>query len=443
MSVLLTEKFQDILESSKFAPVESADKSTLAQLFENHEKEMKLSESVMSADIALFTPVLMPLVRRVYPALIANELVGTQALTMPTGYLYAMTNRYIGNSVNGIKPADKGQILVVADASVFTLGGDITTAGGATGKVVYKEGNNVLVSNTSSTIFQDGDAVDNAAPFAASATTVVETYSNQSMFKKILKGYSGPMATASAEVLGDEMNEVGFNIERTMAEAKSRKLKTKYTIEFFQDLKTMHGLDAEKELMDLMAMELKLGIDREIIQAVNDNATVTADANINAYQGRWEIEKYRSLAIRLSNESRIIGQETRKGAANTVLCSGKVATALEQIGSFTLSPVKAGLDSVMGGITPAVGTFDGKYKIIVVNFATTDYMTTIYKGANNRDNGIFFAPYQLANVIKTVDPVSGQPAMLISSSYAICANPMNPETYMRTTQENFINTVLA
>jgi hypothetical protein len=425
--------------------VDDADKVNLAQLFENHEKEMKLSESIMSADVALFTPILVPLVRRVYPALVANELVGIQSLNMPTGYLYAMTNRYTGNSINSIKPAANGQIVTAGSATGFVVGGDITSDGGATGKVVYIEGNNILVDLTGTKLFQNGDHLDNANPFVAASapTTAVSTYSNQSMFKKILPGYSGSYATSAGEALGNDMMEVGFDIERTMAEAKTRKLKAKYTIELFQDLKAMHGLDGEKELMDLMAMELKLGIDREVVAKIASTATVTVDANIGTYQGRWEVEKYRSLAIRLSNESRIIGQETRKGGGNTMLVSGKVATALEQLGGFILSPVKASMDTVMAGITPAVGTFDGRYKVVVDNFATSDYATVIYKGATNKDAGLFFAPYQMANVVKTVDPTSGQPAVILSSRYDIVANPMNPETYMRTMAVNFTGTVLA
>lgn len=439
---LLTEKFADILESTKYSALSDNDRVSLAQLFENHEKEMKLGESIMSADVALFTPILVPLVRRVFPALIANDLVGIQALNMPTGYLYALTNRFVGSTTNPIKPANNGQIVVLSDASGFTVGGNITSDAGAAGKVVYKEGNNVLVALSGVTLFQDGDDVDNASPYAASAATVSATYSNQSMFLKLLPGYSGPYATAAGEVLGNDMNEVGFSLERTMVEAKTRKLKAKYTIEMFQDLKAMHGLDGEKELMDLMAMELKLGIDREIVAAVNSTATITPDANVNAYQGRWEIEKYRGLGVRIANESRKISQDTRKSSGNVVLVSGKVATALEQLGGFILSPVKNTIDSTIAGVTPAVGTFDNKYKIVVDNFATTDYATVLYKGASSKDAGLFFAPYQMANVVKTVDPTTGQPAVILASRYGVTTNPMNPETYLRTFNVNFTGTIL-
>lgn len=438
----LTEKFQEVLESNKYVGLEGSSKSTMARILENQEADYKLSESTYSSDIAQFTPILIPLVRRVYPALIANDITGVQALTMPTGYIYAMTNRYTGTSDNTISPNNKGQILAVNDASAFTVGGDVATAAGATGKVVYIEGNNLLVSNTSNTIFANSDVLDNANPFSAGAASVTATYSNQALFTKVLKNYTGPYATTVAEQMGSNMKEVGFEIERAVANAQSRKLKGKYTLETLQDMKSMHGLDAEKELMDMMAMELKLEIDRDVIAKVNSTATVVGDANISTYDGRWEVEKYRMLAIKLANEARIIGQETRKGGGNTILASGKVVTALEQLGGYIVSPVKNTIDSVMAGITPAVGTFDNRYKVVTDNFATSDYATVLYKGASNKDSGVFFAPYVGASFVKTTNPESGQPTIILSTRYDVVNNPMNPETYLRTFAVNFSSTVL-
>lgn len=435
---MLTEKYQDILASEKFATLTESEKVEYAQLIDNQVKEDKLSESTLTADIAQFTPILVPMVRRVYPALIANELVGVQSLQMPTGYLYAMTNRYTGTSANPISPVGKGQILTVGDASSFAVGGDISAdtiahgGSGATGKVVYIEGKNILVSVTSDVYF-GLESVDNATPFVAGATTVTASYSNQAMFTKVLKNYTGPVATSVAETLGTDMKEVGFGVDKVLAEAKSRALKGKYTLEMLQDLKAMHGLDANKEIMDLMSQELKLEIDREIITSVNDLGAqnAVADATISSYAGRWEIEKYRSLAIRLSNEARIIGTQTRKGAANKALVSPRVATILENIGTFTLAPVKSGVDSVISGVSPKIGRFDNKLDVIVDNFATTDYATVLYKGASNKDAGMFFAPYQGAAFQNVTDPVTGQPAVILKTRYAVVNNPMNPETYVR------------
>ncbi len=443
--MLLTEKYQDLLDSDKFAPVHGVDRGVMAQLIENQAQEVErmISEGTLTGDVASFTPILIPMVRRVYPQLIAHQIAGVQPLSMPTGYLYAMTSRYTGNKDLGIAPTKNGQILTLVDATGFTVGGSVSTAAGATGTVVYVEGSNVLIDLVSGS-FAAGDAVDNAAPFDASATTVADTYSNESGFKKVLKGYTGPYATSTAETLGSGMKEIGFDITRTMAEASSRKLKGRYTIEMFTDLKNMHGMDAESELMDLMSMELQLEIDREVIGVANGIATVTADATISSYDGRWEIEKYRSLGIKISNESRTIGQLTRRGAGNVIVVSPKVAVALEQIGSFKAAETASTVNASVSGFNPTnVGVFDNKYKVIVDNFAESDYATVMYKGANNRDAGIFFAPYVGASFTKTTDVESGQPALILSSRYAVVANPLNPETYARTFGVNFGSTALA
>jgi hypothetical protein len=211
----------------------------------------------------------------------------------------------------------------------------------------------------------------------------------------------------------------------------------------FQDLKSMHGLDAEQELMDLMAMELQLEIDREVIAAVNSTATVVGDANISTYNGRWEIEKYKSLVVKMSNEAREIGRLTRRGGGNTIIVSPKVAVALEQVGSFILAPTPSNIDVNNSGIQPLVGNFNNRYKVIVDNFAEKEYATVLYRGSNNKDAGIFFAPYVAAGFTKVVDPTNGQPAVILNTRYDIVKNPLQPETYFRSFGINFSNTVLA
>ena len=186
-----------------------------------------------------------------------------------------MTSKYLGDSTNSIGSSELAQIVVVANAANYPVGGNISAASGATGVVKYVEGKNLLVKLGNATLFVKGDNVDNTATFSATDTTVSDTFSNQAMFTKVLKNYTGPMNTATAETLGAGMKEMGFNIERKSVEAMSRKLKGKYTLEMFQDMKAMHGLDAEKELMDLMAMELQLEIDREMIGLANATAELS------------------------------------------------------------------------------------------------------------------------------------------------------------------------
>lgn len=429
----LVEKYEDALESKKYAALNESEKSVMATILENTAKEAQklINEGTVSGDIQTFTNILLPLVRRTHPNLIANALTGIVPLSGPTGYIYALTSRYTGTSDNSISPVSSAQILVtdLADASTkFTVGGDVTTSTKA-GKVVYIEGNKLLVKNITG-VFAAGDGVDNANPFNAAEATLTAVYSNEATFTRVLKQYTGPLSTAQGELLGTDMKEVGITITRQMVETTTRKLKAKYTVEMFQDLQAVHGLNAENELMNLISYELSAELDREVVDFVNGGATVVPDVTVHSYDGRWEIEKYRSLALKLDFESREIGRLTRRGAGNTLLVSPRVAVMLQALGGFVTAPVANTVDQL--SLASVVGTFDGKYNVIVDNFATSDYVTTLYKGSSAADNMCFYSPYVPVSFIKTVNPESGQPAMIAASRYALSKNPLNPENYART-----------
>jgi hypothetical protein len=451
--VLLTEKFEKELLSEKFAPISKNDMSTMALILENEENAINqmVSEGTVASDIQGFTNILLPLTRRVYPQLIANELLGVQPMTGPTGFIYAMKYRYTGTShlVNGevnISPAGRGQILVVASTAGMDKGVSITGTGdnGAFDvTVAYVEGNKVLVrhndsvSSSSATIVP-GDVLTVGSVDAA----VTGAFSNEAGFKQILKGYTGPVSTATGEKLAGDMKEIGFTIERKSIEAVTRKLKGEYTLEMYQDLKSQHGMNADDELMGLMAQEMQMEMDREIVDFVNANATQTTDINIKNDNGRWEIENYRTLAIRISNEAREIGRLTRRGAGNILLVSPKVAVALETIGSFQTAPVSVSIDSVTPGLVVA-GTFDNRYKVVVDQFAEAEYCTVLYKGTDRRDAMGFFAPYVPAAFQRVTHELSGQPAIILSQRYGLATNPLNPEHYARSFAVNFNGTTLA
>ena len=221
----------------------------MALMLENTKAEEKLiNERTESGDIAAFTPILVPLVRRVYPTLIANNIMGVQALKTPTAYLYALVYKYTSSSDNGIHPNAKAQILSLTSAVAVNdvLSGDDS---GAAGKVLYVENNGLtaLVEITNGILFIAED-------INTGANAVAATWTNEAQFQKVLTDYTGPYATSVAEAKKTDMNEVGFDIQRTMAEAKSRKLKGKYTLEMLQDLQAMHGIDAEKEMMNLKTL---------------------------------------------------------------------------------------------------------------------------------------------------------------------------------------------
>jgi len=458
------ENIQTLLESKKYTSLSASDSASMKMMLENTEKEHArlISEGTLSGDVASFTPILMPMVRRVYPNLIANELLGVQPMTMPTGFIYALTNQYTGSQNLGTSSTNHGQVIQTSVA--LSVGDVITTAGGASGTVVHVEGLSslvVLAGTVAVSGFVAANTIVEAVGGGALGTTTVDaTFSNEAAFGRILSNYSGSMLTGAAEALGTDMAEVGFSISKKSVEARSRALKGQYSVEMYQDLKAQHGLLADEEIMSLMSYEMQAEIDREVVDFVNANATQLADttfsvgvdaatAAIAAQSGRWELEKYRTEAIRISIEAQQIGLDTKRGQGNVLIVSPKVVTMLEQLGSFKTATVENGISvPTAGGIA---GTFDNKFKVIVDQYATSDYATVLYKGADRRDAMGFFAPYVPMSFTKVTHQDSGQPAVIAKTRYALdtipgISSPTSNDranTYARTFGVNFANTVFA
>jgi hypothetical protein len=433
------DNIQALIESTKYAALSASDSAAMKLLLQNTEAEHQrlVNEGTLSGDVAQFTPILMPMVRRVYPNLIANEILGVQPMSMPTGFIYALTNQYTGTDNNKVTP-NANAVIVEADAALGLTEGD-TELGGT---VVYVEGNKALIAGATVAV---GDTID-------TDKTVTAIFSNEAAFSKILKGYTGTYTTAAAEALSKNMREIGFSISKKSVEAKSRALKGQYTVEMYQDLKAQHGLLADEEIMSLMSYEMQAEIDREVVDFVNDNATQLADTAFSSTvdtTGRWEIERYRAQAIRISKEAAQIGLDTKRGQGNILLVSPKVATMLEQVGTFkTAESVSSVRQPVSGGVA---GTFDGRFKVIVDQYATSDYCTVMYKGADRRDAMGFFAPYVPMSFTKVTHADSGQPAVIAKTRYALDTIPGvsapnsndRAQKYARSFGVNFANTVLA
>ena len=448
----LNEKIEGYIQDKRFAPLTESDAIVMNTLLTNTalaaSGELKgLTESSLSGDIAQFTPILMPVVRRAYPALIANHLLGVQPMTMPTGFVYALVNRYTGDSdTKSISPVNKGQILVLDGTQTVAVGDALTGATStAAGSVIHVEedGKTVLVKLTNDKTFQAGEG--------SGKGDVVKVYTNEANFLKILKTYTGPKSTAAGEQLAKDMATVGFGIERKEVVAETRKLKAEYTLEMYDDLKAQHGLLVDEELTALISAELQNEIDREIVAFVNDTATVVADAAGNYTMkpgdtatssfGRWELEKYRANAVKIDVEARNVGIETKRGSANVILCSPKVATMLEQVGDFKLAQGSSTINHNL--FAGNVGTFDGRYTVVVDQYADSDYITVLYKGTSRQDSIGFFCPYVPLSFQRVIQPDSGQPAILSRMRYGKVLNPLAPETYARTFGVDFTGTVLA
>jgi hypothetical protein len=436
---ILTEKYAEILESKKMPQIAEKDKSSMAILLENQSKEESmLTESTVASDVAQFVPIFMPLARRTQPALIANELVGVQPMTSPTGYIYTIAFKYTGMGANAtdktggrISPVAGGQIVQLADASAISKG-DVVKVGADSANVIYVEDNFILID---AKIAAAADELNDNSD--VKITDVVGTFSNELTFRKILKGYTGSLPTSAAELLGYDMSEIGFEIKQTSIAAESRKLKAEYTVEMYQDLKAMHGLNADEELMNMMAVEVQNELDREIVEKVNGWAAPAGDFTVNTSgSSRFEMESYAHIGIKIANEAREIARLTRRGQGNTLLVSPKVATILETLKGFkgieNDSTVTAGV-----GVS-VIGKFNGM-KVIQDSFATTDYCTVLYKGSDRRDAIGYYCPYVPVSYTRVVHPESGQPAIILNSRYGIRENPLNEGegVYARTFNVDF------
>ena len=441
------EDFKPLLESEKYAPLDEMDKNTLAVVMENTKKETErmINEGTISADVAQFTPFLMPMLRKVYPALIANEILGVQPMSGPTGFVYSLTNRYVGNQANPINPNTQAMII---DTDITLNEGDAVTGdtSGASGTVVFVEKAEFIYQNerpgsaqspTGNQTFPNSVAgralveldpgsvhFQSGEPINSGAGNITAVYTNESSWLGLLPSYSGTYTTAQGEVMGtvgNEMSEIGISVERKQIEARTRKLRAEYTIEMYQDLKAMHGVLADQELMSLMGYEIKAETDREIVDFVNKNSTWQSDFTISGVDGRWEIEKYRLFASKLSDMSREIGRLNRRGAGNKLLASPKVVTMLEQIGGFILSDVDSTVNpqSVNKAV---IGRFDNKFSVIIDNYATGEYATVIYKGSNQDAMGVY-APYTPVQIQKVTHVTTGQPALISMARYGLCTSP--------------------
>lgn len=460
-----------LLGSPKYPKLNMQQHQLMECMLKNTQKDMQrmISEGTLTADIATFTPILLPMVRRMFPTLIANELLGVQEMTMPTGYIYALVNQYLGNGVHkvGDRPTPAG-VIYEFDTNIedAITAGSITASdveAGATlgdGRVLYVEGNKILASFVT-TKLAVGATIggDSTATPAVPSITVTGVFTNEASFGKILKNFTGPYATSDAEVLGDKMNEIGFSVSRKPIEVKSRKLKGRYTVEMYQDLLAQHQLTADEEIMNLMQYEIQAEIDREVVDFVNSNATQLPDttfafpassaSNIIIPDGRWEIERYRAQVVRISKESQLIGIDTKRGVGNVLVVSPLVATMLEQVGKITSAPVASDMTTTVSG--GYAGIFDNKYTVVVDQYATGDYCTVLYKGIDNRDAMGFFAPYVPLQFIKTTAYETGQPAIIASTRYCLETIPGvesptsndRAKLYARSFGIDFTNTILA
>ncbi len=364
----LQEKWAPVLESADAGAITDAHKRAVtAVVLENQEISLKEQSIAGGSDatgsIDNWDPVMISLVRRSTPNLLAFDVAGVQPMTGPTGLIFAMKSNY-------------------------------------------------------------ADGTSTTPP-------------TEALFNEPNTSFSGKMSTATAE--GSTFNEMGFSIEKSTVTAESRQLKANYTMELAQDLKAVHGLNAESELANILSSEILGEINREMIQAMNTQAVPGAnfDAAIGGSSaGRWEVEVYKNLITHIDREANAIAISTRRGKGNFAIISSNVAAVLNATGNVQYgNTANISLADVTGNLF--VGTLNGGIKLYVDPFAATDYVTVGYKGSNAYDAGMYYCPYVPLSMMKTIGENDFQPRIGFKTRYGLTNNPFtsgaaDSNTYYRT-----------
>ena len=419
----LQEKWAPILNHDGLGEIQDPHKRMVTSvLLENQEKMLREESEFLgeaaptnsttggTGAISNFDPVLISLIRRSMPNLVAYDLAGVQPMNGPTGLIFAMRSRYAGQ---GGEEAFYNE----ADSAFSGQNDGFSLEGGMTQKAVGLGTTNQQGTNPG--------ALDGTFP----ATADYETYN-----------VGNGMTTQNAEALGDaaanEFNEMAFSIEKVTVTAKSRALKAEYSLELAQDLKAIHGLNAEAELANILSTEILAEINREVIRTIYNVAVPGAQANVATggtfdldidSNGRWSVEKFKGLIFQMERDANAIAQQTRRGKGNMILCSADVASALTMAGVLDYTPaLNANLNVDDSGNTFA-GVLQGKYKVYIdpyaANVAANQYYVVGYKGSSPYDAGLFYCPYVPLQMVRAVGENTFQPKIGFKTRYGMVANP--------------------
>ena len=404
----LVEKWSPVLNEESAGTIkDNHRKSVTAAILENQEKAMReegmLTEAAPTSNTtaaANWNPILIALVRRAMPNLMAYDVCGVQPMTGPTGLIFAMRSRY--------KTAANG--LSVDDEALF--GEAATGYSGDSGFTQPADG-----SGLGSAVDGDGDS------------TIADSVSSS------LAGAAMPLADAEAlgSSGGSAFNEMGFTIEKATVTAKSRALKAEYSLELAQDLKAIHGLDAETELANILSTEIMAEINREVIRTINSQAKLGAQTSNTAINGifnvqtdadgRWSVEKFKGLIMQIERESNVIAKETRRGKGNFMICSSDVASSLAAAGMLDYTPALSTNLNVDDTGNTFAGVMNGRTKVYIDPYATNDYCTVGYKGTNPYDAGVFYCPYVPLTMVRAVGEDTFQPKIGFKTRYGMVSNP--------------------
>ena len=363
-----------------------------------------------ASPVAGFDPVLISLIRRSMPNLVAYDLAGVQPMSGPTGLIFAMRSKYTSQANANEAFFDEADTSFSGQNAGRTLTGGMTDPNAGLGTTQAQAGPNPGALN----------------PTGTASSTAYDVGQG--------------MTTANAEALsgtGDTaFNQMAFSIEKVTVTAKSRALKAEYSLELAQDLKAIHGLNAEAELANILSTEILAEINREVIRTIYKIAepgaaanTATAgefDLDIDS-NGRWSVEKFKGLLFQIERDANAIAQRTRRGKGNMILCSADVASALTMAGVLDYTPaLNANLNVDDTGNTFA-GILQGKYRVYIdpysANVAANQYYVVGYKGSSPYDAGLFYCPYVPLQMVRAVGENTFQPKIGFKTRYGMVANP--------------------
>ena len=409
----LQEKWLPVLEHPDLPKIEDSYKRAVTTvILENQERAVREDRSFMAeaapansmgassstasdGSVDIFDPVLISLVRRAMPNLIAYDICGVQPMTGPTGLIFAMKSRF---------GSQAGAEALFNEADTDFSARD---AAGDTGSPDAQSGTNPATLNDS--------------PSAGTYTT------------------GSGMSTAQAETLGDgsdEFAEMAFSIDKVTVTAKSRALKAEYTMELAQDLKAIHGLDAETELANILSSEILSEINREVVRTIYSHAKAGAQVNTTTAgifdldtdsNGRWSVEKFKGLMYQLERDANAIAQKTRRGKGNLIICSADVASALQMAGVLDYAPALSSNLNVDDTGNTFAGVLNGKFRVYVdpyaANVSASQYYVVGYKGTSPYDSGLFYCPYVPLQMVRAVGQNSFQPKIGFKTRYGMVQNP--------------------
>ena len=404
LSENLQKKWAPVLDHDNLPAIkDNYKRAVTAVVLENQEKALREEKAALfeathanqtGSAIDTYDPILISLVRRSLPNLMAYDVAGVQPMTGPTGLIFAMKSHYSTQS-----------------------------------------GTEALF-NEADTDFSGTGTHAGSNPVSGSYTT------------------GTGVSTSTAEGFGDSttLQQMAFSIEKTTVTAKSRALKAEYTVELAQDLKAIHGLDAEAELANILSQEILAEINREVIRTIYKVAkpgaasTATAgtfDLDVDS-NGRWSVERFKGLMFQIERDANVIAQETRRGRGNFIVCSSDVAAALAMAGKLDYTPALSSNDGISSDDTgnTFAGTLNGRYKVFIDPYsantnAASQFVMVGYKGSNAYDAGLFYCPYVPLQMVRAIDPSTFQPKIGFKTRYGMIANPFVTQSDGTTDADTF------